>query len=60
VREELVPEPDPLARPLNQARDVGNHELPPVGGFDDAQHRLERREWIFGDLRARVREASQQ
>ena len=40
VREELVPEPDALARALDQPRDVGDDELPAVGRLDRAEHRL--------------------
>ncbi len=38
--EELVPEPDALARPLDQAGHVGDGELAPVGPVDGAEHRL--------------------
>ena len=58
VRQELVPEPDPLARALDQPRDVGDHELAAVGRLDRPEHRLERRERVVGDLRPRVRDAA--
>ncbi len=38
--EELVPEPDALARALDQPRHVGEDELAPVGRLDGAEHRL--------------------
>ena len=60
VREELVAEPDALARALDQARDVGDDELAPVGRLDRAEHRLQRRERVVGDLRPRVRDAREQ
>ena len=60
VREELVAEPDALARALDQARDVRDRQLPPVGRVDRAEHRLERRERVVGDLRLRVRDPAQQ
>ena len=40
VREELVAEPDALARALDQPGDVGDDELAPVGRLDRAEHRL--------------------
>ena len=39
MREELVPEPDALARALDQPRDVGDDELPAVRRLDGAEHR---------------------
>ena len=39
VREELVTEPRALARALDQARDVGDRQLPPVRRVDGAEHR---------------------
>ena len=59
VREEVVAEARALARALDQARDVGDHELALVA-FERAEHRLERRERIVGDLRRRAREAREQ
>ena len=52
VGEELVPEADALARTLDQARDVGDRELDAVRRLDGAEHGLERRERVVGDLRA--------
>ena len=57
MREELVPEADALARALDQPRHVGDDKLPPVGRLDRAEHGLQGRERVVGDLRARVREA---
>ena len=57
VRQELVAEPHALARALDQARDVGDDQLAPVGRLDRAEHRLQRRERIVGHLRPRVRDA---
>ena len=59
VREEVVPEAGALARALDQPWDVGQHELA-VPGVDRAEHRLERRERIVGDLRRRAGETGQQ
>ena len=55
VGEELVAEPGARARALDQPRDVGEHELALVG-LDRAEHRLERRERVVGDLRPRARQ----
>ena len=60
VREELVAQPHALARTLDQARDVGHDQLAPVGRLDRAEHRLQRRERIVGDLRPRVRDAREE
>ena len=51
VGEEVVAEPGAVARALDQPRDVGDHELAVVG-VERAEHRLERRERVGGDLRA--------
>ena len=59
VGEEVVPEAGALARALDQSGDVGEHELAVVG-VDRAEHRLERRERVVGDLRRRARQAGQQ
>ena len=40
VGEELVAEPDALARALDQPGHVGDDELAPVGRVDRAEHRL--------------------
>ena len=56
MRKKLVPEPDALARALDQARDVGDDELPTVGRLDSSEHGRERRERIVGNLRPRIRE----
>ena len=58
--EELVPEPDALARTLDQSRDVGDGQLRAVRRLDRAEHRRERRERVVGDLRLRVREPAQE
>ena len=60
VREELVAEPDPLARAFDQAGDVRDRELAAVRRLDRAEHGRERRERVVGDLRRRVREPAQQ
>jgi len=60
VREELVAEADALARALDQPGHVGDDELPAVGRVDRAQHRLQRRERVVGDLRRRVRDAREE
>ena len=44
------PEPGALVGALDQARDVGDHELAVVA-VERAEHRLERRERVGGDLR---------
>ena len=59
VREELVPEAGAVAGALDQPRDVGDHELAVVG-LERAEHRLERRERIVGDLRPRARQPREQ
>ena len=56
VTQELVPEAPTLARALDQARDVGDHEVGVVVELHDAEVRLERRERIVGDLRLRRRD----
>ena len=58
--EELVPEPDALARALDQARHVRNRELPAVGPVDRAEHRRQRRERVVGHLRLRIRDPPQE
>ena len=60
VREELVPEPDSLARALDQTGHVGDDELAAVGRLEGAEYRLQRRERIVGDLRLRVRDAGEE
>ena len=60
VREELVPEPDALARALDQAGHVGDGQLAAVGPVDRAEHGRERRERVVGHLWLRVRDAAQQ
>ena len=59
VGEEVVAEAGAVARALDQARDVGDHELA-VGGLERAEVRLERRERVAGDLRLRAREPRDQ
>ncbi len=51
VAEELVPEPAPLAGPLDEAGEVGDDELGLVVEPHHAEVRLERRERVVGDLR---------
>ena len=58
--EELVPEPDPLARALDQAGDVRDGELGAVRRLDRAEHGRERRERVVRDLRLRVRDAAEE
>ena len=60
VGEELVPEPDALARALDQPRHVGDRQLPAVGAVDRAEHRRQRRERVVRDLRLRVRDPAQE
>ena len=60
VGEELVPEADALARALDQARHVGDGQLPAVGAVDRAEHRRQRREGVVRDLRLRVRDPAQE
>ena len=55
-----MPEADALARPFDQARHVGDGQLAAVRRLDGAEHRLERRERIVGDLGRRVRETPQE
>ena len=57
VREELVAEPDALARTLDQPRHVGHGQLAPVGSVHRAEHGREGCEGVVGDLRLRVRDA---
>ena len=60
VGQELVAEPDALARALDQARHVGDRQLATVGAVDRAEHRCQRRERVVGDLRLRVRDPAQE
>ena len=59
VREEVVAEPGAVGGALDQARDVGEHELAVVG-VDRAEHGLQRRERVRGDLRLRAGQAREQ
>ena len=59
VREEVVAEAGALAGALDQPRDVGEHELAVVG-LERAEHGLERRERVGGDLRLRAGHAREQ
>ena len=59
VSEEVVAEPRAGARALDQPGDVREHELALVG-LQRAEHRLERREGVGGDLRLRAGHARQQ
>ncbi len=60
VGEELVAEAGPRAGALEQAWNVGDRELASVGPVDGAEHRLDRRERVVGDLGLRVRDPPQQ
>ena len=60
MREELVSEPRALARALDQARDVGDGQLPAVRRVDGAEDRRDRRERVLRDLRLRVRDPPQE
>ena len=57
--EEVVAEPGAVAGALDQAGDVGDHELAVVG-LERAEHGLERRERVGGDLRLRPRHPREQ
>ena len=59
VGEELVTQSDSPRRTLDQARDVGDHELSLVG-VERPEHRLQGRERILGDLRRCPRQAAQE
>ena len=59
VREEVVAEAGAVAGALDQAGDVGDHELAVVA-VERAEHRLERRERVVGDLRRRARQPREQ
>ncbi len=50
VAEELHAHPQSFVRPLDQSRDVGDHERFLIPVLDDAQMGDERREGIIGDL----------
>ena len=58
--EELVPEPGTFRGTFDQARHVGDRELPRIRPVDDSEDRLDRREGIVGDLRLRVRDAAKE
>src|SRR4051794_5887167 len=60
MREELVPEPDALARAFDEPGDVGDDELAPVRRLDRAEHGRQRRERVLRDLRPRVRDAREE
>ncbi len=64
VREEVVAEPRPVARTLDEAGDVGDHELALLSlcpeGYPAPEHRRERRERIARDLRRSAREPREQ
>ena len=59
VGEELVAEAGAPARALDQAGDVGDHELALVA-LERAEHRLDRRERVGGHLRPRSRQPGEQ
>src|SRR5262249_41298145 len=60
VAQEFVAQPSAGVRAFDQAWQVGNDDLPEVAGFDDAQLRLARGEWIRSDLRPRGADAAEQ
>ncbi len=55
MRKEVVAEARAARRTLDEPRDVGQHELA-VLAVQGAEHRLERRERVVGDLRRRPRQ----
>jgi hypothetical protein len=57
--QKLVAEPGARARALDQPRDVGDHELAVVH-LDRAEHGLDRRERVVGDLGLSVRHPREQ
>ena len=60
VGEELVTEAGAVGRALDEPRDVGDGELALLRPVHDAEHGLERRERVVGDLRLRVRDAAKE
>ncbi len=58
--EELVPEPDAVARPFEQARNVGDDELAPIARLDRPEHRCDRRKRVGGNLRCRPRDPAKE
>jgi len=58
VAEELMAQPLPVACPLDQPRNVGQHHLEPIIHPHHAEVRLEGREGIVGDLRLGRRDAA--
>jgi hypothetical protein len=54
VGEEVVAQPDALARALEEAGHVGDDQLTPVGSLDRAENRRNRRERVLRDLGRRV------
>jgi hypothetical protein len=59
VREEVVAQAGALAGALDEPRDVGQHELAVIG-VERAEHGLQSRERVVGNLRRRARQARQQ
>src|SRR5579884_3166361 len=59
VGQELVAQPRPRAGALDQSGDVGDHELA-ILELERPEHRLERREWVPGDLGVRAGQAREQ
>ena len=57
VAQEAIAQPGPLVRPLDQSRDVRDHEASVFPGVDDTELRLQRREGVVRDLRSRRRNA---
>src|SRR5262249_33057425 len=60
MREKLVAEPHAFARPLDETWHVRYDELAAVGRLHRPEHRRERSERVLGDLRSRVRDASEE
>ena len=60
MREELVAEAGAVCRALDEPRDVRDRELARVRALHGAEHRLDRRERVVGDLRLRIRDATQE
>ena len=58
--EELVTEAGAVSGSLDEPGNVRNSELSLVRAVHDAEHGLEGREWVVGDLGLRVRDASKE
>ena len=55
VAQEFVAQADALAGPLDQSRQIGQHEDTLAADVDDAEVGMLRREWIIRDLRRCLR-----